>query len=127
VSAKAAQLSVIALLFGATRHHIVPVTKGVRDMATKKLGPCVCCGEPGKFSIILAVGPNNKPVDIDRYYIPNENVREHIGTGMDVSQVVPFCADCMRRVEDNLRATIIYIQSENDLLEIKPAKGDFGD
>jgi hypothetical protein len=89
-------------------------------MATKKLEPCVACGDPGKFSIILAASSSNDPVEVPRYYIPNEGVREYIGTPMDVSKEVPFCGVCMRAVEDNLRATILYLQAESGRLSIKP-------
>jgi hypothetical protein len=57
---------------------------------------------------------------IDRFYIPNEGVRKHMGTSMDVSKTMPFCVECMRAVEDNFRATILYLQAENGLLAIKP-------
>lgn len=92
----------------------------------KTLGTCVCCGEPGKFSIILAVGPNGShAVNIDRYYIPNQIVRsaqEDEDGPPDVTEEVPFCAEHMRAVEDNLRATILYFQAENNRLTIKPRK-----
>lgn len=93
-------------------------------MPTRNLGPCVCCGKPGRFSIVLAVGINNPPVHIPRYYIPNDSVRESAGTSLDPSEVIPFCEECMRTVEDNLRATILYLQAENDRLLIKPAESN---
>jgi hypothetical protein len=89
-----------------------------------KLGKCICCGEPGKFSVVLAVGPNNDPVDMPRYYIPNDGVRECNGTPLDPSEIVPFCGTCMRAVEDNLRATILGLQAENGLLAIRRAKSN---
>jgi hypothetical protein len=88
----------------------------------EKLGRCVCCGKPGKQSIMLAIGRNRKSVDIGRYYIPNYRVRHFVGNGqIDVTKIVPFCATCMRRVEDNLRATILYLHAENGQLAIKNA------
>ena len=88
----------------------------------EKLGRCVCCRKPGKQSIMLAVGPNRRSVDIGRYYVPNYRVRHFVGKGQtDVTKIVPFCATCMRRVEDNLRATILYLQAENGQLAIKDA------
>jgi hypothetical protein len=62
---------------------------------------------------------DNDPVSIGRYYIPNEGVREQMGTSMDVSKTVPFCGKCMRVVEDNMRATVMYLQAENGTLVIK--------
>ena len=88
----------------------------------EKLGTCVCCGKPGKQSIVLAVGPNRRLVDVGRYYIPNYNTRHFMGKGqMDVTKIVPFCRTCMRTVEDNMRATILYLQAENAQLAIKDA------
>lgn len=57
---------------------------------------------------------------MDRYYIPNRSNRETIGSGMENSEEVPFCTDCMRKVEDGLRATILGLQMENQLLAIQP-------
>ena len=72
---------------------------------------------------MLAVGPNRRLVDIGRYYIPNYKTRHFIGKGqMDVTKIVPFCRTCMRTVEDNLRATILYLQAENAQLAIKDAR-----
>ena len=92
----------------------------------EKLGTCVCCGKPGKQSIVLAVGPNHKPVDIGRDYIPNYNVRHFVGKGqMDVTKIVPFCRTCMRTVEDNLRATILYLQARMGSWRLKTPSGQF--
>jgi hypothetical protein len=90
-------------------------------MATDKLGPCTCCGKAARWSIVLAVGANNKPDETERYYVPNQGVRQFIGTDTDVSKAVPFCPSCMRSIEDNLRATILYMQAENGRLSIKSA------
>lgn len=86
---------------------------------------CICCGKNGRFSILLAVGPNNtdKKNDTDRYYIPNDAVRKTAGTSLDPTEKVSFCGDCMRKVEDNLRATILYLQSENGLMTVTDGKG----
>ena len=91
---------------------------------TKKIGECICCGKQGKYSILLATGPNMKPVDVDRIYIPNDGFREMPGMAMGGDEETPFCAECMRKVEDNLRATIMYLQSEHGLLTIKSAKSN---
>jgi hypothetical protein len=72
-------------------------------------GDCVCCGKPARYTIQLAVGPSHN--DLTRYYIPNDFAREAHG-GYDPIEEVPFCAACMRPIEDNLRATIGYLQSE---------------
>lgn len=93
-------------------------------MAEKGLANCVCCGQQGSFSIIVATGPNNEPLQIDRFYIPNQGVRDHIGTSMDVSRKLAFCGACMRAVEDNFRATILYLQAENGQLIVKSIDSD---
>jgi hypothetical protein len=78
-----------------------------------ELGKCVCCEKPGKFSIVLAIGPQGKKdVQIPRYYIPNQSVRQVEDEGLPpVTNEVPFCGKCMRAVEDSLRATILNLQS----------------
>ena len=77
----------------------------------KDVGSCVGCGEKGRYTIELAVGPDGKNDDA-RYYIPNDFVRE---SSMDNVHLVPFCRDCMRQIEDNFRATIRYLQHENEV------------
>lgn len=67
-------------------------------MATK----CECCGEPGKYTILVS--------DTDgRLYLPNQIVREY----EDQTRELLLCHKCMRTVEDNFRATIAYLKSEN--------------
>lgn len=75
----------------------------------KEIEACVGCGTAGRYTIQLAVGPEREGDDA-RYYIPNEFTRE---SPMGELNEVPFCADCMRTVEDNFRATIRYLQHEN--------------
>ena len=67
---------------------------------------CVGCGSPGKFSIMLAVALN--PDDSIHYHLPNQIARNHHS---DIREVW-FCKKCMRYVEDNLRASILYLQYE---------------
>ena len=86
-------------------------------------GKCVCCDKPGRYSIILAVGPQgNDSLKIPRLYIPNQSVRAEMEKedGFKVAEEKWFCAPCMRTIEDNLRATILYLQAENGLLAVKP-------
>jgi hypothetical protein len=80
---------------------------------------CVCCGKPSKYSIQLAEGPQaNRLLALPRYYLPNQHARNP--EFPPVINQISFCADCMRSVEDALRATILYLQAENDQLSIKP-------
>ncbi|NOH03696.1 MAG: hypothetical protein HND47_17905 [Chloroflexi bacterium] len=77
---------------------------------------CICCNNQGKYSVLLAVGSDGKS-ESPRYYIPNQTVRASLLQMPDmmgeVVHEVYFCHDCMRKVEDNLRATIAYLQTEN--------------
>jgi hypothetical protein len=79
---------------------------------------CVCCGKPSTYSVLLAVNsPDERLVAIPRYYLPNQHARNP-----DFPRVVEetyFCAECMRAVEDAVRATILYRQAENNQLSIK--------
>jgi hypothetical protein len=80
---------------------------------------CICCGQPGKYSIHLAGGIQaDRLVALPRYYLPNQHARDpQFPAAIDE---IHFCAECMRTVEDALRATILYLQAENDQLSIKP-------
>lgn len=90
-------------------------------MPDKPKDPCVCCGKAAAYSIILAVGPNNAPNKLPRFYLPNQHVRNP-PVGPSPGEEVAFCQACMRTVEDNLRATMLYLQSEADRLSIREAK-----
>lgn len=70
---------------------------------------CVCCGENASFSILLA---GSDDPDGMRWYIPNQSVRDTPPGIHNPIQEVWFCWACMRKVEDNLRATIGYLQKE---------------
>ncbi|MBX9646827.1 MAG: hypothetical protein K2X57_07205 [Xanthobacteraceae bacterium] len=79
---------------------------------------CICCGKPGKFSIILASGPQNQDFhrrDDDRFYIPNQAARE--GDHPDMRERW-FCSEHIRAIDDAVRATILYHQTENGLLRV---------
>jgi hypothetical protein len=77
---------------------------------------CYACGKPANYSILLAITGG-------RLYLPNQSVRESVGTGHPHTglQEVPFCSGCMRHVEDALRATVLYLQSENGVSPPKEA------
>ena len=80
---------------------------------------CICCGKSSKYSIRLALGPqSDRLVAVPRFYLPNQHARNP--DFPPVIEDVHFCADCMRPVEDALRATILYLQAENGQLSIKP-------
>lgn len=69
---------------------------------------CYACGGRAKYSILLAQTDG-------RLYIPNQLVRDTVieQTGLLDHGEVAFCAGCMRKIEDGLRATVSYLQSEN--------------
>jgi hypothetical protein len=80
---------------------------------------CIGCGKPSKYRIQLAEGLQaNRLLAIPRYYIPNQHARDP--KFPETVEEVHFCKKCMRSVEDALRATILYLQAENDQLSIKP-------
>lgn len=80
---------------------------------------CICCSKPSTFSIILAEGSQAKRLlAMPRYYLPNQHARNP--EFPDVKKEIHFCAECMRRVEDAVRATILYLQAENDQVSVKP-------
>jgi hypothetical protein len=80
---------------------------------------CICCGKTAKYSVQLAVGAHAKRlVALPRYYLPNQHARNPDFPSV-VDQIY-FCKKCMRSVEDTLRATILYLQAENDQISIKP-------
>jgi hypothetical protein len=80
---------------------------------------CICCSKPSQYSIVLAEGPQaNRLLATPRYYLPNQHARNP--SFPDVTKEIHFCAECMRRVEDAVRATILYLQAENDLISAKP-------
>lgn len=68
-------------------------------------GNCYACGKPAKYNIMLAITG-------ERLYLPNQIVRNseppHSGYGPQ-----GFCKDCMRKIEDSLRATVLYLKSES--------------
>ncbi len=83
-----------------------------------KVTPCICCGKGSKYSIQLAEGlQGNDLVALPRYYLPNMGARDPAHPA-DLKEAY-FCVPCMRRVEDAVRATILYLQAENDRLAIK--------
>ena len=80
---------------------------------------CICCGAPSKYSIQLAIGPHAKRLmALPRYYLPNQHARDP--KFPSVVHEIHFGTNCMRSVEDSLRATILYLQAENDQVSIKP-------
>ena len=80
---------------------------------------CICCNSEGKFSILLTEGTyGDQNIRMKRLYLPNQNVRESSDEHPDLIKEVWFCHKCMRKVEDNLRATILYLKAENSLISI---------
>jgi hypothetical protein len=94
---------------------------------SKVAGPCVCCGKDGVFSIQLAYGPEGSAdLDLARFYLPNQGFRDPDGPPPEAQKQIKetwFCAECMRAVEDAVRATILYRQAESLSLKISGVKG----
>lgn len=83
---------------------------------------CEACGAEGRFSILLAAGEHGEgPLEkLTRWYIPNQSFRATDATTWSEPEEVWFCHPCMRKIEDNLRATIMSIQADNNLLKVEP-------
>jgi hypothetical protein len=75
---------------------------------------CFACGRPAKFNILLVVDDASTP---PRIYLPNQNVRIEAPLQQNP---VPFCPECLHQIEDNLRVTILNLQSEAQLLSPNP-------
>lgn len=71
---------------------------------------CLCCGKEGKHNILLVRGDHGNGRKDPRWYIPNQFARNN---RPEILEEVWFCGSCMRAIEDNVRATILYLQSEN--------------
>jgi len=69
---------------------------------------CYTCGKNSNFSILLARTNG-------RIYLPNQAVRREAQDYGDGYGEISFCKDCMRAIEDSLRATILYLQTENNI------------
>ena len=83
---------------------------------------CECCGGPASVTILLA------DMDDGYFYIPNQHVRSVQGTEVDNVKQVPFCAPCMRTVEDQLRATIAKLKAASHTPRPHARRhGDHGD
>ena len=87
-------------------------------LATLESAPngCVACGGESKFSIILAVGVDGNDSKKDRYYFPNQMVRSESPRNSPAREI-GFCADCIRKLEDNFRGTLLYIQKEKGVVK----------
>lgn len=78
-------------------------------MVGKKLdAPCYACGAAGNYSVLLAQTHG-------RLHLPNQIVRGSVPPHPGYGEVT-FCADCMRAVEDALRATVLYLQTEHQVV-----------
>ncbi len=69
---------------------------------------CHACGGEGNYSILLSVTG-------DRLYLPNQLCRDNdpeYASVRNSPKEVSFCGKCMKKLEDNFRATVQYIQSE---------------
>lgn len=72
-------------------------------------GKCFTCDGPPSYSVLLV---NQE----GRIYIPNQSVRRSKGTREEHPFLgeTAFCTTCMRKVEDALRAQVLYLRTEAD-------------
>lgn len=75
----------------------------------KPKGLCDACGEPAFASIELV--RTNDGLGRIRYYLPNQSARNRPHHHSDLQEVY-FCPWCMRVLEDNFRATVLYLSHE---------------
>lgn len=84
---------------------------------------CICCNQEALSSILLALGHSGSQKNkTPRWYLPNQVVRNK---SLDNIQEVWFCEKCMREVEDSVRARILYLQTENNILAPNPENINF--
>lgn len=82
---------------------------------------CLCCPNDAYVTVQLAEGPQGwKHNQTPRLYIPNDHVRANVDMHGSVEEI-PFCKTCMRVIEDNFRATVLYLQAENKQVLIQEA------
>jgi ribosomal protein L28 len=86
---------------------------------------CVCCNKKAKINIELVNDTHRGTNVTPRWYIPNQVARTITDGIRSRIEKVWFCSDCIRKVEDNLRATITYLQIENDILLPQPVTDNF--
>jgi hypothetical protein len=77
---------------------------------------CTGCGKSAEYSILLSEGSHGNANKEIRYYIPNQAVREESKKHKQLISEVWFCRKCMRVIEDNFRATVLYLQVESGIL-----------
>lgn len=80
---------------------------------------CVCCGKEATLSVQLSEGLNMPPVMVTRYYLSTDRLREQSQSMPDAVTEVPFCQPCLERLEDSVRATILYLQTQNGVVAVR--------
>ena len=91
-------MSVEPICGGSTdKHCCATCCKACRDRGAR----CYACDAPGRYSVLLSVTDG-------RLYLPNQFAR----SDPDAFEEVWFCKCCIRAIEDNLRATIMYLRAE---------------
>lgn len=82
------------------------------------MATCTTCSEESMYTIELVRGTHgSERITIPRYYIPNQSVRSE-----GASPEIAFCPACMRKVEDGLRSTILYLLAENRKVSVTPVE-----
>lgn len=89
-------------------------------MVNKTRARCICCGNAATELIQLSEGLNRPPMMVTRFYLSTDRLREQSQAVPDAVREVPFCQPCLDRIEDNLRATILYLQAENGVVAVGP-------
>lgn len=79
---------------------------------------CICCGNVTELSVQLSEGLNRPPVMVTRYYLSTDRLRKQSDIVPDTVREIPFCQRCLDRIDDSMRATILYLQAENGVVAI---------
>lgn len=79
---------------------------------------CICCGNVTALSVQLSEGLNRPPAMVTRYYLSTDRLRKQSDIVPDAVREVPLCQRCLDRIDDSIRATILYLQAENGVVAI---------
>lgn len=90
----------------------------IRSSTMRPSHRCVCCGKEATLSVQLSEGLNMPPVSVTRYYLATDRLRKQSQSMPNAVVDVPFCQRCLDRVEDSLRATILYLQTQNRVVAV---------
>lgn len=80
---------------------------------------CYSCGKKAKLFYYIEVAISETDDGRKRLFLPNQIVRDKKDgwNPKDYISEIGFCRECMRKIEDNFRATIDYLKKESEPYE----------